>query len=475
MMPVPAASSAPSAPATATALNQRYVWGISLAAALGALLFGYDWVVIGGAKPFYEPYFQIHSPARQGWAMSCALVGCLLGSIASGVLSDRFGRKRMLIIAGFTFAISSLGTGLAHSFPEFVAWRIAGGLGIGLASILSPMYIAEVAPAELRGKLVASNQLAIVIGIVLAQVMNWLIWKPLAPNATWLQIRQSWDGQLGWRWMFAVTAIPASLFIVAMFFAPESPRWLARKGLRARSERILSNIGGEAYSARVFAEIEETLTHGAPEPGLRELFKRRYARPVLLGIGLAVLQQWCGINVIFNYAQEVFTAAGYNLSSMLFNIMVTGFVTLIFTVAAIATVDGLGRRALMLAGCGGLAVLYVGVGAAYYFHVHGFVILLLVAAAIACYSMTLASVTWVLLSEIFPNKIRSTGMSVATTFLWSACFVLTYTFPILNQRLGSARIFWLYSLICLLGFGVIFKWVPETKGRTLEAIEGFWK
>jgi sugar porter (SP) family MFS transporter len=475
MMPVPTASSAPNAPATAEALNQTYVWGISLAAALGALLFGYDWVVIGGAKPFYEPYFQIHSPERQGWAMSCALVGCLLGSIASGVLSDRFGRKWMLIIAGFTFAVSSLGTGLAHSFPEFVAWRIAGGLGIGLASILSPMYIAEVAPAELRGKLVASNQLAIVIGIVLAQVMNWLIGRPLAPNASWMQIRQSWDGQLGWRWMFAVTAIPASLFIVAMFFAPESPRWLASKGLRARSERILSNIGGEAYSTRVFAEIEETLTHGAPEPGLRELFKRRYLRPVLLGIGLAVLQQWCGINVIFNYAQEIFTAAGYNLSSMLFNIMVTGFVTLIFTVAAIATVDRLGRRALMLAGCAGLAVLYVGVGAAYYFHVHGFVILLLVAAAIACYSMTLAPVTWVLLSEIFPNKVRSTGMSVATTFLWSACFVLTYTFPILNQSLGSARIFWLYALICLIGFGMIFKWVPETKGRTLEAIEGFWK
>jgi SP family arabinose:H+ symporter-like MFS transporter len=475
MMPVPAASSAPNAPTTTEALNRMYVWGISLAAALGALLFGYDWVVIGGAKPFYEPYFQIHSPARQGWAMSCALVGCLLGSIASGVLSDRFGRKRMLIIAGFTFAISSLGTGLANSFPEFVTWRIAGGVGIGLASILSPMYIAEVAPAELRGKLVASNQLAIVIGIVLAQVMNWLIGKPLAPNATWMQIRQSWDGQLGWRWMFAITAIPASLFIVAMFFAPESPRWLARKGLRARSERILTNIGGEAYSVRVFAEIEETLRQGAPEPGLRELLKRRYVRPLLLGIGLAVLQQWCGINVIFNYAQEVFTAAGYNLSSMLFNIMVTGFVTLVFTIAAIATVDSLGRRALMLAGCGGLAVLYVGVGYAYYFHLHGFIILLLVAAAIACYSMTLAPVTWVLLSEIFPNKIRSAGMSVATTFLWSACFVLTYTFPILNQSLGSARIFWLYALICLIGFAMIFKWVPETKGRTLEAIEGFWK
>jgi SP family sugar porter-like MFS transporter len=208
---------------------------------------------------------------------------------------------------------------------------------------------------------------------------------------------------------------------------------------------------------------------------LRELLKRRYMRPLLLGIALAVLQQWCGINVIFNNAQEVFTAAGYNLSSMLFNIMVTGFVTLIFTVAAIATVDGLGRRLLMLAGCGGLALLYVCVGSAYYFHVHGFVILILVAAAIACYSMTLAPVTWVLLSEIFPNKIRSVGMSVATTFLWSACFVLTYTFPILNQSLGSARIFWLYAFICLIGFGVIYKWVPETKGRTLEAIEGLWQ
>jgi MFS transporter, SP family, arabinose:H+ symporter len=474
-MPMHTASSPPSAPAPVEVFSRTYVWGISLAAALGALLFGYDWVVIGGAKPFYEPYFHIQSPARQGWAMSCALVGCLLGSIASGVLSDRFGRKRMLILAGFTFAVSSLGTGLAHSFPEFVAWRIAGGLGIGLASILSPMYIAEVAPAELRGKLVAMNQLAIVIGIVMAQVMNWLIGKPLAPNATWVEIRQSWDGQFGWRWMFAITAIPATLFIVAMFFAPESPRWLAGKGQRARSERILANIGGETYSTRVFAEIEETLTRGVPEPGLRELLNRRYVRPLLLGIALAVLQQWCGINVIFNYAQEIFTAAGFNLSSMLFNIMVTGFVTLIFTVAAIATVDGLGRRLLMLAGCGGLALLYVGVGSSYYFHLHGFVILLLVAAAIACYSMTLAPVTWVLLSEIFPNKIRSAGMSVATTFLWSACFLLTYTFPILNQSLGSARIFWLYSFICMIGFAVIYKWVPETKGRTLEAIEGFWQ
>jgi MFS transporter, SP family, arabinose:H+ symporter len=474
MMPVPVASS-PSTPATTQAFNRLYLWGISLAAALGGLLFGYDWVVIGGAKPFYEPYFQIQSPARQGWAMSCALVGCLLGSIASGYLSDRFGRKRMLIVAGFAFALSSLGTGLAYSFQQFVLWRIAGGFGIGLASSLSPMYIAEVAPAELRGKLVATNQLAIVIGIVMAQVMNWLIGRPLPPGATWMQIRQSWDGQLGWRWMFAVTAIPAAFFVLAMFIVPESPRWLAKKGQRIRSESILARIGGDAYSARVFAEVEESLTHGSSESALRELLNRRYARPILLGIGLAVLQQWCGINVIFNYAQEIFTAAGYDLSSMLFNIMVTGFVTLIFTVLAMTTVDRVGRRALMLSGSGGLAILYICLGSAYYFHLRGFAILLLVAAAIACYSMTLAPVTWVLLSEIFPNRIRSAAMSVATTSLWSACFVLTYTFPVLNQSLGAAKIFWLYTLICLAGFAMVFKWVPETKGRTLEAIEGFWK
>jgi sugar porter (SP) family MFS transporter len=473
MMPANVAS--PIAPGSTQSFNRTYLWSISLAAALGGLLFGYDWVVIGGAKAFYEPYFQIHDPARQGWAMSCALVGCLLGSVAAGVLSDRFGRRRMLLFAGFAFALSSLGTGLAGSFAAFVLWRIAGGVGIGVASGLSPMYIAEVAPAELRGKLVATNQLALVIGMAMAQATNWLIGRPVAAGATWLQIRDSWNGQLGWRWMFSVTAIPACLFLVAMFIAPESPRWLAKKGFRVRSEHILARIGGDAYSARVFAEIEQTLTQRAPESEMRELFHRRNLGPLLLGIGLAILQQWCGINVIFNYAQEIFTAAGFNLSSMLFDILVTGLVNLVFTVIAINTVDRLGRRALMLMGCAGLAVLYVGIGSAYYLHVHGFVMLLLIAGAIACYALTLAPVTWVLLSEIFPNRIRSAGMSIATVFLWTACFALTYTFPTLNRQLGSAKIFWLYAFICVAGFAMVAKWVPETKGRTLEAIEASWK
>ena len=465
----------PNVDTVAAKFDQFYLWTISLAAALGGLLFGYDWVVIGGAKPFYESYFHLQYPSEQGWAMSCALVGCLLGAMTSGVLSERFGRKRMLIFAGLTFAVSSLGTGLATSFHTFVLWRIAGGLAIGLASSLSPMYIAEVAPAHLRGKLVAVNQLTIVIGIVLAQGMNWVIAKPLPSDVTALQVLQSWDGQLGWRWMFAITAIPATLFLAAMFFVPESPRWLAKKGSQVEALRILARIGGSEYGAQVLREIDDTLGIGKAGIGLRELLKPQLLRPLLLGIALAVLQQWCGINVIFNYAQEIFTEAGYSLSSTLFNIVVTGVVMLVCTFVAINTVDRKGRRTLMLSGCAGLAVVYICLGWAYAIHGRGIGMLLLVVGAIAVYAMTLAPATWVLLSEIFPNRARGAAMSVATTALWTACFVLTYTFPLLNRKVGPANTFWIYAAVCAGGFLLVKKWVPETKGKTLEQIESFWQ
>ena len=352
---IPAGAISPNASAVAENFDQLYLWSISLIAALGGLLFGYDWVVIGGAKPFYEAYFQLATPAQHGWAMSCALIGCLLGAGASGVLSDHFGRKRMLILAGLTFTASSLGTGLAGNIEAFVVWRIAGGVAIGLASSLSPMYIAEIAPAHLRGKLVSVNQLTIVIGLVLAQGINWLIARPLPAQVTQSQILHSWDGQLGWRWMFGVTAIPATVFLVAMFCVPESPRWLATKKKQGEALRILARVGGSAYGDRVLQEIDETLIAGDRGVGLGEFLVPRIFKPTLLGIALAVLQQWCGINVIFNYAQEVFAAAGYSLSSMLSNIVVTGLVMLVFTFIAIHTVDRKGRRTLMLTGCAGLA------------------------------------------------------------------------------------------------------------------------
>ena len=457
--------------------NKAYTFTISLVAALGGLLFGYDWVVIGGAKPFYEEFFHLTAAWQQGWAMSCALVGCLVGALISGGLSDRFGRKRILIVAAFLFGVSSLGTAQAGTFSHFVFGRISGGIAIGLASSLSPMYIAEVSPPQVRGKLVSLNQLTIVSGILLAQIINWAIAKPVPAGATAIQILNSWNGQFGWRWMFGVTAIPAALFFVCMFAVPESPRWLAGKHQEHEARRILARIGGEEYSAQALAEIRASLPGQGPagkprgKGELAELFRPKTFKILLLAVVLAVFQQWCGINVIFNYAEEVFSAAGYNISGILFDIVVTGVVNLVFTVVAIAAVDKAGRRLLMLMGSAGLAITYIVLGIGYHKGSHGLYMLLLVVAAIACYSMSLAPVTWVVIAEIFPNRVRGVGMSFAVSSLWIASFILTYTFPLLNHSFGPAVTFWIYSGICVLGFVFIQFRLPETKGKTLEEIE----
>jgi SP family sugar porter-like MFS transporter len=456
-----------------TTYNRRFLLGISLVSAMGGLLFGYDWVVIGGAKPFFEKFFYIaDAPALKGWANSCALVGCIIGAVVSGFLSDRYGRKKMLIVSAFIFVISSLGTGASNVFTAFVFWRILGGIAIGMASNLSPMYIAEVAPASVRGTYVSINQLTIVIGIVLAQTINWRIAEPVPPGATTDYILQSWNGQTGWRMMFWACALPAALFFLLMWLVPESPRWLAKnRKHHARAKKILVRIGGEAYAENEITEIEKTLTDAGEKVNLRTLLAPGI-RPVLwLGIILAAFQQWCGINVIFNYAEEIFSAAGYEVSDILFNIVITGGVTLVFTFVGMYTVDRLGRRALMLTGAGGLAMIYAVLGFLYFNHVQGFPLLLLVLFAIACYGMSLAPVTWVILSEIFPNRVRGAALSVATFSLWTACFILTYTFPLLNSWLKASGTFWLYGMVCLGGFWYIYRRLPETKNKSLEEIE----
>ena len=457
-----------------SAFNKSYIWVISLVAALGGLLFGYDWVVIGGAKPFYEKYFHLVDPAQQGWAMSCALVGCLLGAVLSGALTDRFGRKPLLVLSACLFAVSSAGTGFASSFYVFFSWRIAGGLAIGLASSLSPMYIAEVSPAKLRGRLVSINQLTVVIGILLAQVVNWLIARPVPASATADQILNSWNGQVGWRWMFGVTVVPSLLFFVGMLFVPESPRWLAKKGAHAKARLTLAKIGGTAYADQALLEIEATLMQATDKAEFRKLLEPRVRKALLVGIVLAVFQQWCGINVIFNYAEEVFAAAGFTVSDILFNIVVTGAVNLIFTFVAMGLVDKAGRRALMLFGSAGLTVVYTLLGAAYHAHRHGIYTLMLVVGAIACYAMSLAPVAWVVISEIFPNQVRGTAVAIAVSALWIASFILTYTFPLLNHALGASGTFWIYAGICAIGFVFIKFQLPETRGKTLEEIESFW-
>jgi len=447
------------------------VWLAAVSGALGGLLFGYDWVVIGGAKPFYERYFHLDSPSIEGWAMSCALIGCLFGAIASGGLSNRFGRKRMLIVAALTFAVSSLGTGLASVFSTFVAWRMMGGFAIGLASGISPMYIAEISPAHLRGRLVSLNQVAIVFGILFAQVVNWLIARPVPAGSSAEAILHSWNGQFGWRWMFAVTAVPSLLFFVASLFLPESPRWMATKGRFDEARRVLEKLGGAIHADRVLRDFAATSGAEPNRPILHELRSRGVGRILLVGVVLAILQQWCGINVIFNYAQEIFAAAGYQISDILFNIVVTGAVNVGFTFVALFAIDRLGRRFLLLLGFGGLFLIYSVLGVLYRLHIQGKPMLVLVLVAIGCYAMSLAPATWVVIAEIFPNRVRSSAMSIAVTALWSACFLLTYTFPFLNASLGAAGTFWTYATVCLVAVVFLGLRLPETKGKTLEEIE----
>ena len=439
---------------------------------MGGLLFGYDWVVIGGAKPFYERFFEItQSPYQQGWAMSSALIGCLFGAIISGYLSDKIGRKIPLIGAAALFTIAGIGTGAVNNFTLFVIFRLIGGLGIGLASALSPMYIAEISPASIRGRLVSINQLTIVTGILASQYVNYLIAEKVPDGSTNEYILNSWNGQMGWRWMFWAGTVPALVFFALAFIIPESPRYLAKTGNWTSAGKILEKIGGSAYADEEKKNIAETLKGTSSNSEWKQLGERKIRPILILGIVLAVFQQWCGINVIFNYADEIFTSAGYSVNDLLLNIVITGAVNLIFCLLAMRMVDNWGRRNLMLLGSAGLALIYLALGTSYYFELKGLAILSLVLVAIATYSLTLAPITWVILSEIFPNSIRGAGMSIATTALWIACFVLTYTFPILNKLLNASGTFWLYAFICTSGFIYIYTKLPETKGKTLEEIE----
>lgn len=452
--------------------SNLYLFLIALISAMGGLLFGYDWVVIGGAKPFYEQYFEIAgNPVLQGWAMSSALIGCLVGALIAGRFSDRFGRKPILILAAALFTLTAFGTGASNSFAWFNVFRLIGGFAIGIASSLSPMYIAEIAPAHIRGRFVSINQLTVVLGILASQVVNLQIAEPVAADATSEMIRMSWNGQWGWRWMFWAMMVPAVFFFIFSFILPESPRWLASNGKQAAALKVFTRIGGEAYAQKEVKAVDAASKNEKSQGGFRQLLQPSLRKVLIIGVVLAVFQQWCGINVIFNYAQEIFMAAGYGVSDVLMNIVVTGVTNVIFTIVAMFVVDKWGRKVLLQIGAFGLTLIYALMGGAYYYQVSGLPLLIIVVLAIACYAMTLAPVMWVVISEIFPNRVRGVAMSICTFSLWSACFILTYTFPLLNVGLGAAGTFWLYGLICLAGGVFVCLKVPETKGKSLEEIE----
>ena len=421
--------------------NKGFLYFICAVSAMGGLLFGYDWVVIGGAKPFYELYFGISgSPVMQGVAMTTALVGCLVGAMVAGAAADKYGRKPLLTMSAVLFTVSAIGTGLFDDFTLFNIARFIGGVGIGVASALAPMYIAEVSPAEIRGRMVSLNQMTIVLGILAAQIVNMLLARDTSVAAS-----QAWNVAWGWRWMFWAETLPAALFLVMSFMIPESPVFLK---LRNEGNKEMRN-----------------------EAGLRELFQNKYCRILLLGLVIAVFQQWCGTNVIFNYAQEIFVSAGFDVDGMFINIVITGIANVIFTIVALYTIEKWGRRTLILLGAGGLGLIYLILGTCYFFEVKGVLMVVLVVAAISTYAMTLAPVTWTLLAEIFPNSIRGVAMATCTFALWVGCCTLTFTFPSMNASLGSSGSFWIYSAICLCAFSFLWKRCPETKGKSLEELE----
>lgn len=422
--------------------SKGFLYFICAVSAMGGLLFGYDWVVIGGAKPFYELYFGIsESPLLQGVAMSTALVGCLIGAMVAGSAADKWGRKPLLMLAAVLFTVSAIATGLFNDFTLFNIARFIGGVGIGVASALSPMYIAEVSPTEIRGRMVSLNQMTIVLGILAAQVVNMLLARDTSVAES-----QAWNLEWGWRWMFWAETLPAALFLLMSFFIPESPVYLKLKA----------------------AMTSQQTEHKA---GLKELFQNKYGKVLLLGLIIAVFQQWCGTNVIFNYAQEIFTGAGYDVDGMFIDIVITGIANVIFTIVALYTIEKWGRRTLILIGAGGLGLIYLTLGTCYYFEVKGVMMVVLVVAAISTYAMTLGPVTWTLLAEIFPHRVRGIAMATCTFALWVGCCTLTFSFPSMNAALGSSGTFWIYSAICVCAFIFLWNRCPETKGKSLEELE----
>lgn len=471
-----------------------YLVLICFVATLGGLLFGYDTAVISGAIGFLRKHFQLSATA-EGWAAACALAGCAVGAAAVGFLSDRLGRKRALIVSAVLFTVSSIGTaipwdgliapvlrlvtvetpdeGLVRvlSYWAFVLFRFIGGVGIGAASMTSPMYIAEISPARIRGRMVSLNQLAIVSGMLLVYFVNYYI----------VQLgNEDWNMAWGWRWMFASGTLPAVLFFLLLLPVPESPRWLTEHGRRAAAQAVLARVNGPPQAMVEIAAIEEAI---ARESGsLRQLFLPGLRAVLVIGVALAVFQQVTGINVFLYFAPKILEGiAGENTDVALLQTVLVGAVNMSFTVIAIWTVDRLGRKPLMLIGFAGMAVSLLALGLAAYLQHTDIWALAFILAYIACFALSVGPVTWVLLAEIFPNRIRGRAMAIATVCLWIANLIISQTFPMMDDKDGwlaqtfhHAFPFWLYGILSVAALIFVWGFVPETKGRSLEELERQW-
>lgn len=435
------------------------VYLISAAAALGGLLFGFDIAVINGALVFLRKQFQL-SDLQTEVAASSLLLGCVFGASLAGTSSDRFGRKRILLWSAALFLVSSIGAALPRNLSEFTAARLLGGVAIGMESMLSPLYVAEISPARIRGRLVALNQLAIVCGILCAYLVSWLL---------------AGLGEASWRWMFASASLPSLLFLMSFVRCPETPRWLIQQGEMAEARSVLIRVGSEADLDGQIREIQATI---ANESGsLAELFAPRLRRPLVVAVTLAVLQQITGINTILFYGSLIFTekvAAQTAASALWANVMI-GFVNLVSTLVALAIIDRVGRKPLLLLAAGGMALSEFWLGLLFWLYPASVIpILILVLACVVFFAVGLGPGVWVLMSELFPTRIRGRAMSIATISLWIACLALTFTFLSLARAITVTGAFWTYAVMCILTFLFVWKVTPETKGKTLEEIERSW-
>ena len=443
-----------------------YVWVLASVAALGGLLFGYDTAVVSGAIVYMKQYWHL-DPMAKGWAASSALVGCIIGAMFAGMLSDWLGRKKVMILSALLFGVSGIGAALPQTVAQLALARMLGGFAIGAASMLSPLYIAEIAPAAVRGRMVSVNQFAIVGGMLVVYFVNAFI-AQLGERLG----GEAWNVAYGWRWMFGSGALPAIAFFALLFLVPERPRWLIKRGRRDTAMAVLARINGEAQARRDAAEIEDTIAH--EDTSVMQLFRPGLRGIMAMGIVLAVLQQVTGINVVLYYAPDIFKSLGASSTSAFYQTVIVGAVNMAFTVLAIWVVDRIGRKPLLLLASVGMGMSMFALGGAYAMgQLKGMLALLFVLAYVASFAVAMGPVVWVVLAEIYPTRVRGTAMSIATVCLWTACFIVSQTSPWLMERLAGYS-FFIYGAMCVVA--IVFVWlaVPETKGMTLEQIERSW-
>jgi len=435
-----------------------YTFFICLVAALGGLLFGFDTAVISGAIEFLiAPQVFDLDEIEKGITVGSILIGCMAGSLLAGKPSDIFGRKKVLMFAAFLFIISSLGCAVSNNLAIFLSFRITGGVGVGIASMLSPMYIAEVSPPGIRGKLVALNQFTIVLGILLAFFSNYLL--------------RDFGGINNWRWMLGVMLIPASLFFALLFVIPESPRWLIQRNKSEEAFRILSKINSRAEAEKELKKIKESIS-SVVKVKYKELLSGPMRKLLMIGIFLAVFQQITGINVIIYYAPSIFLSVGLGTGSALLQTVIIGCVNLVFTIVAILFVDKIGRRPLLLTGVLGMAIsLFILSSLFFMNYLSGYWTLILILSYCAFFDISLGPVVWVLISEIFPNRLRSMAISISVLFIWTSNFIVSSTFPYLLKNLNGGFTFLIYAVMCVACFVFIYLNIKETKGKSLEEIE----